>query len=872
MALAGMLALLCSAHPVAAQQGQTCGTQATALSEFVQHAMHADDQRDLVRYMRVKVVIGARDDGAGGLELAATPGRIQRDLDFANEVFARCGTGFQFHLCAPPVVVADPSLWDMSGGNASAMLANREPGAITIYYAQWLNMGNTGSASSDMVRVARYAQIETLAHELGHVLGLGHTFNSFDLELVDGSNCTTAGDALCDTPADPGNLWPGDVDVSTCTYTGNATDANGDVYAPMLRNLMCYSGCLKDTITPEQGQVMRAVADYYWVSLRRTTAPITIDPFPTVLCANAAPLSLAAEPGPGTFEGPFVVGSTLVNSPNPAGSYYVSYTPNVPPVGPQEQVDQLSRHSMPPVSLPTDSLRQTFQAGEDAELLAVEVTLTASAPITYRMRLYTGVDADTALVFDGIAPYANTDTAWIRFDLPPGIMQATGDPFTFIITGDVPFVVLSPGSVYDHGTSNLGIFDAAFRTWVLSEVCQTVTRMYDLYQVPARPILNLPVAACLDNATAIPFHADLNMTTSSEFLLDGEVATVLVPAELAIGDHLVQHIYTINTCTDTTEQIFSVNAPVEFTFPTIPSTICTEDQPFALVAEPPLGEFAVDGIPGDLLTPQDMDPGVHLIQHSYAGALDTITFADQQCTPYSVGWNGFLAPDSVVWQSFVPQQTGELEGIEITVDMYALERTLVLQLHDGVGPNGPLLWSDTITTDVFPALFATGTGLTMMTGSSYTFALIPMAGGEPNLFPTIVYMYFDGYPAGTAHVTGATGPYDIRFQEFISQRFACPVTTEFPLEVEICSGVSETAFADVRVGPNPFSDRLELRTGAAGINYELHTTDGRLLLQGFAAANSVDQLPLHDVASGSYVLSLWTADGQRAYRRLVRAQ
>ncbi len=45
----------------------------------------------------------------------------------------------------------------------------------------------------------------TLAHELGHYFSLAHTHETNGgSELVNGTNCSTAGDDLCDTPADPG--------------------------------------------------------------------------------------------------------------------------------------------------------------------------------------------------------------------------------------------------------------------------------------------------------------------------------------------------------------------------------------------------------------------------------------------------------------------------------------------------------------------------------------------------------------------------------------------------------------------------------------------------------------------------------------------
>jgi len=57
----------------------------------------------------------------------------------------------------------------------------------------------------------------TLSHEIGHCLGLYHTFEtSFCVENINQSNCQSCGDKICDTPADPGgnNVGP------NCNYIG----------------------------------------------------------------------------------------------------------------------------------------------------------------------------------------------------------------------------------------------------------------------------------------------------------------------------------------------------------------------------------------------------------------------------------------------------------------------------------------------------------------------------------------------------------------------------------------------------------------------------------------------------------------------------
>lgn len=100
---------------------------------------------------------------------------------------------------------------------------------------------------------------KTHSHEIGHYFGLPHTFMEFGTtELVDGSNCTTDADGICDTPADPfikGSsmaLW-----LDGCRFISTDLDANGEFYDPLVGNIMSYypdeCGC---SFTHDQYDVM----------------------------------------------------------------------------------------------------------------------------------------------------------------------------------------------------------------------------------------------------------------------------------------------------------------------------------------------------------------------------------------------------------------------------------------------------------------------------------------------------------------------------------------------------------------------------------------------------------------------------------------
>lgn len=101
----------------------------------------------------------------------------------------------------------------------------------------------------------------TVAHEMGHCLGLYHTHRGSKLsgedgieEYADGSNSHNAGDYVTDTPADP-NKWN-----AYGEYSGFYTDSKGTPYNPDPSILMSYSA-LRNRFTDLQVDRMKAFLD-----------------------------------------------------------------------------------------------------------------------------------------------------------------------------------------------------------------------------------------------------------------------------------------------------------------------------------------------------------------------------------------------------------------------------------------------------------------------------------------------------------------------------------------------------------------------------------------------------------------------------------
>ncbi|MFC2138649.1 M43 family zinc metalloprotease [Bacteroidota bacterium] len=77
-----------------------------------------------------------------------------------------------------------------------------------------------------------------LIHQMGHFFGLLHTHETINgMEYVNGENCKTTGDLICDTYADPDLLNK----VEECKYMMYDYDANGEDYIPSVANYMSFS-------------------------------------------------------------------------------------------------------------------------------------------------------------------------------------------------------------------------------------------------------------------------------------------------------------------------------------------------------------------------------------------------------------------------------------------------------------------------------------------------------------------------------------------------------------------------------------------------------------------------------------------------------
>jgi hypothetical protein len=271
VSLAGATTLPSAAEETGwALQESECGTRVTpeqAADFLALQALGLYDARLSERYtlyVPLTIHIVRQTNGTGG----TTQANIDATIADANVHWL--GAGIQFFQSGPTLFVDhDTYYFNIDTAEELNALRGTDQVANTVntYFTQNLadangglcgqatftsSSGNQGVLMNNSCTNAG-GNTSTFAHELGHYFDLLHTHETaFGMECPNGSNCATAGDLLCDTPADPdvtGNL-------SGCTYNGTATRC-GTPFNPDPTNLMSYGGACRTQFT--NGQHNRAL-------------------------------------------------------------------------------------------------------------------------------------------------------------------------------------------------------------------------------------------------------------------------------------------------------------------------------------------------------------------------------------------------------------------------------------------------------------------------------------------------------------------------------------------------------------------------------------------------------------------------------------
>ena len=181
---------------------------------------------------------------------------IQANIDTLNNYFAPIGVSFE--VCEYRIIdnfqydfLDDFNLWN------EMQVKYHQANRINIFFVRdilWvpLDCGYTtfggiafpNSGGIIMRKGCSGPDAKALVHEMGHFFGLLDTYQGSGAELVNGDNCETAGDQICDTPSDPylaGAVLSEYISFEIpCRFIYAGTDANGAYYVPDTGNMMSY--------------------------------------------------------------------------------------------------------------------------------------------------------------------------------------------------------------------------------------------------------------------------------------------------------------------------------------------------------------------------------------------------------------------------------------------------------------------------------------------------------------------------------------------------------------------------------------------------------------------------------------------------------
>lgn len=320
-----LLVLVILPLSISAQQIHSCGTtpfsegfelQTERLIQNIRRAAEGVITTRNTSYVPIKFHVGARADGSGRLSAQS----VLDQLCELNEDFAPID--IQFFL-------ADGTINFINNTNFyenhiitqnNVMSSQRDPRAMNVYIVENANT----DGGDDGVTLAYYniprdwivitktfvrSNDATLSHEIGHFFSLLHTFNGWECggyntedvpapatascgniatERANGTNCETAGDRLCDTPADFNNGFG----WNNCSFTLNVLDPQGNTITPDERNYLGYFlDCPDDEYYFSNQQIEAMEADLASVSRNF----LRLDPVPDYVEIDSESTNISPE-------------------------------------------------------------------------------------------------------------------------------------------------------------------------------------------------------------------------------------------------------------------------------------------------------------------------------------------------------------------------------------------------------------------------------------------------------------------------------------------------------------------------------------------------------------------------------------------------
>lgn len=233
----------------------------TALVERVRINVDPNDESFGTEIFEFPLRVGIVTDPAS--PIYADLSLIQKTIDILNEGFASSFVRFKLAVVDTiysPLIISDLSKdgyqayrqfsteYDQSDMISVFLfdydkdLCKEEGNSISCSRSGGFSYVLSRSTNNLVLSKFELGDHKVIVHEFGHFFGLYHTFEDFQFgkERADGSNCNFAGDRICDTPADPGNIYEVHVNYSLCEMMDHIDPETGVEYKPMLNNYMAY--------------------------------------------------------------------------------------------------------------------------------------------------------------------------------------------------------------------------------------------------------------------------------------------------------------------------------------------------------------------------------------------------------------------------------------------------------------------------------------------------------------------------------------------------------------------------------------------------------------------------------------------------------
>ena len=245
-----VLSIALSASIKAQDIPPTCGTESTerylrTLKEQIFE--EGEDPRRNVTHYPASIYIIRRSDGTGGMLSS------EFNQAFSELNLRLAPSGVSLFVCGQINYIDSDQYFAFVKSDEHEMTADHyATNTVNIYFPNSVTTGGgtplCGYAYypgwQDVVIVDKDCAMDgsTFEHEIGHYFGLLHTHGISNAsntdELVNLTNCISAGDDVCDTPADPNLLNTVD---SSCIYVGGEVDITGTPYDPDPTNVMSYA-------------------------------------------------------------------------------------------------------------------------------------------------------------------------------------------------------------------------------------------------------------------------------------------------------------------------------------------------------------------------------------------------------------------------------------------------------------------------------------------------------------------------------------------------------------------------------------------------------------------------------------------------------